>query len=361
MTLAEVHDDRSLQRFMTEPSPALIEAAARIDGPVLVLGGSGKMGPELAATLHRADRDAGVEREVVVASTFSDDATRAALEAGGIRCIRGDLTDPRFLDALPDSRQVVYMLGFKFGSGTDWRRAFHVNSIVPYLVGERFSDANIVVFSSTNPYAGVDYVPAGPADTERGATAIGPPLAGGSREDTEVQPHGVYGWSIVAREASFATTAARHGGQRICNYRLSYAQHLCYGVLRDLADMVHRGAPVSLAVPAVNLISQRDAVDVALRCLEHCANPPWTVNVSGPGHRVAGIVSALGSALGREPELAGGEGGTAPLIDDTLCRTTFGEPRDGVEELIAAVAGWVERGGASWDKPTLFGSVDHRY
>ncbi len=353
MTLAEVHDDRSLQRFMTEPSAALTEAAARIDGPVLVLGGSGKMGPELAATLRRADRAAGVEREVVVASTFSDDATRAELEAGGIRCIRGDLTDPGFLDALPDSGQVVYMLGFKFGSGTDWRRAFHVNSIVPYLVGERFGDANIVVFSSTNPYAGVDYVP--------GAADVGPPLAGGSREDAEVQPHGVYGWSIVAREASFATTAARHGGQRICNYRLSYAQHLCYGVLRDLADMVHRGAPISLAVPAVNLISQRDAVDVALRCLEHCANPPWTVNVSGPGHRVAGIVSALGAALGREPELAGGEGGAAPLIDDGLCRTTFGEPRDGVGELIAAVAGWVERGGASWDKPTLFGSVDHRY
>ena len=172
------------------------------------------------------------------------------------------------------------------------------------------------MFSSTNPYAGVEYAPGEPAGAERGAS-VGPPLAGGSRENTEVQPHGVYGWSIVAREASFATTAARHGGQRICNYRLSYAQHLCYGVLRDLADMIHRGAPISLAVPAVNLISQRDAVDVALRCLEHCANPPWTVNVSGPGHRVAGIVSALGAALGREPELAGGEGRTAPLIDDS--------------------------------------------
>ena len=364
MTLAEIHDDRSLQRSMTEPSPALAEAVARIDGPVLVLGGSGKMGPELAVTLRRADRAAGIEREVVVASTFSDDATRAALEAGGIRCIRGDLTDPGFLDALPDSRQIVYMLGFKFGSGTDWRRAFHINSIVPYLVGERFSDANIVVFSSTNPYAGVDYGPvarATPDGEERGATAAGPPLAGGNHEDAEVQPHGVYGWSIVAREASFATTAARHGGQRICNYRLSYAQHLCYGVLRDLADMIHRGEPISRAVPAVNLISQRDAVDVALRCLEHCANPPWTVNVSGPGHRVAGIVSALGVALGREPVLAGSEGGTAPLIDDTLCRTRFGEPRDGVDELIAAVAGWVDRGGASWNKPTLFGSVDRRY
>ena len=360
MTLAEVHDDRSLQRFMTEPSPALTEAAARIDGPVLVLGGSGKMGPELAATLRRADREAGVDRDVVVASTFSDDAIRAALEADGVRCVRGDLTDPGFLDALPDSRQIVYMLGFKFGSGTDWRRAFHVNSIVPYLVGERFGDANIVVFSSTNPYAGVDYAAPVPAGVER-TSGVGPPVAGGSRESDALQPEGVYGWSIAAREASFATTASRHPGQRVCNYRLAYAQHLCYGVLRDLADMVHRDSPVSLAVPAVNLISQRDAVDVALRCLEHCANPPWTVNVSGPGHRVAGIVSALGAALGRDPKLAGAEGDTLPLTDDSLCRTTFGPLRDGVGELISAVASWVERGGASWDKPTLFGSVDHRY
>ena len=360
MTLAEIHDDRSLQRFMTEPSPALTAAAARIDGPVLVLGGSGKMGPELAVTLRRADREAGIDRDVVVASTFSDDAIRAALEADGVRCVRGDLTDPGFLDALPDSRQVVYMLGFKFGSGTDWRRAFHVNSIVPYLVGERFGDANIVVFSSTNPYAGVDFVAPAPADVER-TSVLGPCVAGGSRESDALQPEGVYGWSIAAREASFATTASRHARQRICNYRLAYAQHLCYGVLRDLADMVHRDSPVSLAVPAVNLISQRDAIDVALRCLEHCANPPWTVNVSGPGHRVAGIVSALGAALGRDPKLAGAEGDTLPLTDDALCRATFGPLRDGVGELIAAVAGWVERGGASWDKPTLFGSVDHRY
>ena len=347
MTLAEVHDDSSLQRFMTEPSPAMIKAAARIDGPVLILGGSGKMGPELATTLRRADRMAGIERNVVVASTFSDDATRVALETDGVRCVRGDLTDPDFLGTLPQSGRVIYMLGFKFGSGTDWRRAFHINSIVPYLVGERFSDANIVVFSSTNPYAGVEYVPAD--------------LSGGSREDAPLRPQGVYGWSIVAREASFATTATRHSRQRICNYRLSYAQHLCYGVLRDLADMVHRGAPISLAVPAVNLISQRDAIDVALRCLEHGANPPWAVNVSGPGHRVVEIVSALGGALRRAPELVGSEGGTAPLIDDTVCRTTFGRPRDGVGELVAGVARWVERGGASWDKPTLFGSVDHRY
>ena len=243
MTLAEVHDDRSLQRFMTEPSPALTEAAARIDGPVLVLGGSGKMGPELAATLRRADRAAGVERDVVVASTFSDDATRAALEADGIRCIRGDLTDPGFIGALPESRQVVYMLGFKFGSGADWRRAFHVNSIVPYLVGERFCDANIVVFSSTNPYAGVDYVAPGgrPAGNAERPPSDRPWPAAAAKTRSCSRTASTAGRSWRARPPS-PPPPARHAGQRICNYRLSYAQHLCYGVLRDLADMVHRAS-----------------------------------------------------------------------------------------------------------------------
>ena len=347
MTLAEVHDDSSLQRFMTEPSPSLIEAAARIDGPVLILGGSGKMGPELATTLRRADRMAGIERDVVVASTFSDDATRVALETDGVRCVRGDLTDPDSSARCPNPvRSSTCSASSSAAAPTGGGR----------FTSTRSSPTSLANGSATRTSS----CSRRPTPMPVSSTCL-PTCPGGSREDAALQPQGVYGWSIVAREASFATTATRHSRQRICNYRLSYAQHLCYGVLRDLADLVHRGAPISLAVPAVNLISQRDAIDVALRCLEHCANPPWTVSVSGPGHRVVDIVSALGGALRREPELVGGEGDTAPLIDDTLCRTTFGRPRDGVGELIAGVARWVERGGATWDKPTLFGSVDHRY
>ena len=304
---------------------------------------------------------AGINRDVIVASTFSNDATYIALEKDGVRCVPGDFTNPNFINSLPRSSQVIYMLGYKFGSGTDWQRTFHINSIVPYLVGERFSDANIVVFSSTNPYASVQYVPAELFNAEHETSNLKSNLTGGSRENAALQPQGIYGWSIVAREASFANTAAQNSRQRICNYRLSYAQHLCYGVLRDLADMVHNGSPISLAVPATNLISQRDAIDVALRSLEHCANPPWTINVSGTGYRVTEITYALGDALQRTPMLVGSEGNEVPLIDDTLCRTTFGQPRDGVDELIAGVARWVESGGASWDKPTLFGSVNHQY
>ena len=346
MTLAEVHDERSLASCMSEPSAALVAAAGRMAGRVLILGGSGKMGPELAAMLRRADQAAGVEREVVVASTFSSDTAREQLTRLGVRCLRADLTDPDQIAALPDAPHVIYMLGFKFGSGTDHRRAFHINGIVPYLVGGRYPESAIVVFSSTNPYARVPY---------------GDGSVAGSREQDPLGPHGVYGWSIVARESAFATTGLAHPGQRICNYRLAYAQHLCYGVLRDLADMIVRGEPISLAVPAVNLISQRDAIDYALRSLEHAGNPAWTVNVAGPTHRLTDIAASLGRRLGREPHLVGDEGDSAPIADDRRCRAALGEPRDSVDELIAAVARWVRAGGANWDKPTMFGSVSRAY
>ena len=348
---------------MTEPSPALVEAAGRLPGRVLILGGSGKMGPELAATLRRADQAAGVERDVVVASTFSSDATRSdatrsdatrrRLTGLGVSCLRADLTDPDQIRRLPHAPLVIYMLGFKFGSDADHRRAFHVNGIVPYLIGRRYARSRIVVFSSTNPYA---MVPCG----SDGVGDVGGAIAG-SREEDPPAPSGVYGWSVIARESAFATTALADPQQRVCILRLAYAQHLCYGVLRDLADMVARGDPISLAVPAVNLISQRDAIDYALRSLERCANPGWTINVAGPACRVTDLIAGLGRRLEREPRPAGEPGERAPIADDRRCRRALGEPRDGVEAMVDAVAAWVRRGGESWGKPTRFGNVERSY
>ena len=282
-------------------------------------------------TLRRADLAAGVRRDIAVASTFSDRVTRAELEESGIRCLTGDLSDPAVLAALPEAAHVIYLLGFKFGSGSDWRRAFHVNGIVPYLVGERYPEASIVALSSTNPYPQVRW----------------PQQAAGSGESTELDPVGVYGWSIVARESAFATTALRHPRQRVSLIRLSYAQHFAYGVIRDLAAMVWEGEPISRQVPAANLVSQRDAIDYTLLSMERSANPPWVVNIAGPALRVADLAERLGRVLGRRARLADAEGEAAVLADDRLCRATFGEPRDPVAELEEPIARWVMAGGLS--------------
>ncbi len=97
-----------------------------------------------------------------------------------------------------------------------------------------------------------------------------------------LDPKGIYGWSIVARESSFIITAKRHPAQSSCFYRLTYAQHLAYGVIVDLAKYILEGKEISLSIPYVNLVSQRDANDRAIRALEICSNPPSILNVCGP-------------------------------------------------------------------------------
>jgi nucleoside-diphosphate-sugar epimerase len=332
---------------------------------MVVLGGSGKMGKELVGLVKRADQAHGIQREITVASTFSNPASNdlADFKKMGVRCLKGDLSDEAFLASVPDAPNVVYMMGFKFGSSDDWRRAFHLNSVVPYLVGQKYAQSRIVIFSSGNPYP---------------HTAVD---SGGSVETDVLEPLGVYGWSIVARESSFRTTAMLNSLQKICLYRLMYAQHLAYGVLVDLANMVLSDEPISLAMPAVNLVSQRDANEVAIRCLERCDNPPWILdanevairclercdnppwilNVAGPAWPVRRIVERLGDGLGKRPNITESESQNALLANDARCLEALGEYRDTCEEMIDAAARWVKKGGVSWNKPTHFGKVNHDY
>jgi len=80
MRLAEINDAGSLSTVMTEPTESLLAAAASLEGPLLIVGGSGKMGPELARTLKRADQQAGTSRDITVAATFGSDGAREQLE-----------------------------------------------------------------------------------------------------------------------------------------------------------------------------------------------------------------------------------------------------------------------------------------
>jgi hypothetical protein len=244
-----------------------------------------------------------------------------------------------FLGGLPDAENVIYMPGFKFGSSDNWEKAVQVNCILPYLVGEQFRNSRIVVFSSANPYAF--------ASLE----------SGGSREGDALDPKGIYGWSIVARESAFAITAKRHPAQSLCFYRLAYAQHLAYGVLVDLAKSILEGKEISVSVPYVNLVSQRDANDRAIRALEICSNPPSILNVSGPVFSVRNI----GEMLGKKPLLVGEEPKLSLVINDEFCLKRFGSYRDAVEDIMAAAVNWVNNNREYWGKPTKFGEVKREY
>ena len=329
---------------MTTPSEGLVQSLAKLGtDDMMILGGSGKMGKELVGLVQNSDRSNGNSRSIMVASTFSNAEDQRDLEELGVTCHKGDLSDEKFLNSLPEAPYVVYMMGFKFGSSGDWRRSFQMNSVVPYLVGQKYCNSSIVVFSSANPY---------PHTSRHGS---------GAKETDALSPVGIYGWSIVARESSFHTTALQNPNQKISIYRLMYAQHLQYGVLVDLARMINNDEPISLDMPAVNLISQRDANEVALKSFEKCNKEGWIVNAAGPVWPVRTIVRLLSEYLGKEPSLIGTEAEEALLADDSLARSTFGAYQDTSQEMIKAAAIWVGNGGDYWNKPTQFGRVKHDY
>lgn len=345
MKIQDIKNQDELWNFMTTPSDGLIKSVEKIKGRIIILGGSGKMGKELVGLIKNADKLIGNEREIIVASTFSNPASTDIEDFNkmGVQCLKGDLSNEFFLEALPDAPYIVYMMGFKFGSSKDWRRAFHLNSVVPYLIGQKYKNSSIVVFSSGNPYP----------HTSR--------FGKGCSEQDELFPVGIYGWSIIARESSFKTTAMFSNNQKISIYRLMYAQHLSYGVLVDLARMVLNEEPISLSMPAVNLISQRDANEAAIRSFEQCSDEGWTFNVAGSIWQVRDIVEKIGSVLNIKPIIVDEEPEMALLANDELCRHTFGEYRDNCEEFIEAAAIWVKNNGSYWNKPTHFGKIRHDY
>jgi hypothetical protein len=343
MKISEVKNEQQLWDFMTDPSEKLIDSTGRLEGSLMVLGGNGKMGKELIGLIRNADGKNGRDREITVVDLSFNEEDQALFESMGVSTIQGDLTNEAFITSLPDAPLVTYMMGFKFGSSGDWRKAFHLNSIVPYLVGRKFSDSRIVVFSSGNPY---------PHTSRQGS---------GCLETDILSPVGIYGWNIVARESSFQTSALQHPNQKICLYRLMYAQHLSYGVLIDLAGMVNNNEPISLAMPAVNLVSQRDANEVAIMAFDQCSNDPWKINVAGPIFPVRDLVEEFGKLLGKKPNIVDSEPEEALLANDAMCIVTFGPYRDQPEDMIGAAANWVKSGGKSWGKPTYFGKVKHDY
>jgi len=343
--ITDVTNVDDLREFMTTPTDALVKMMAGLAGDVMVLGCGGKVGPELVETLMRANRQAGARRTFYGVDLFPDGSPVQPdrFEALGAKVVKGDLTSSAFIASLPDAPNIIYMVGFKFGSSKNYRATWHINAILPYLIGARFGSSRIVVFSSTNPYPHL------------------PPASGGAKEEDDLDPTGVYGWSIVARESAFLTTQIQSPAQKLLFYRLAYAQHLGYGVLVDLARMIQKGETISLSVPAVNVMSQRDAIDVAVRSLQLAANPGVPLNCAGPVWLVRDVAARMSKILGKQPVYAADEGTTAFLANDAKCRSLLGEYRDAPEDLITAAANWVKRGGEYWDKPTMFGRADHKY
>lgn len=338
-----IENVEQLESLLSEPTPALIETLAKLDGDLLVLGVAGKMGPTLARMAKLAFDAAGKKRQVIGVARFSNPAHQQSLERWGIRTIRCNLLDDVALAKLPDAPNIVYMAGMKFGATGNEPLTWAMNSFLPGMVCRRFPQSRIAAFSTGNIYG------------------LAPVTRGGSVESDAPNPVGDYAMSCLGRERIFEHFS-KCQGTPVCLLRLNYACELRYGVLVDMAQRIASGQPVDLTMGNFNVIWQGDANAMALASLAHVASPASILNISGPETlSVRRVCQQLAGLMGKEVRFEGMESGNALLSNGQLGHRLFGYPRIAADQLLRWVAQWVNSGGASLDKPTHFETRSGKY
>lgn len=337
-TLDELDDE------LSRPTGGVLDTLRQIDGDVVVLGAGGKMGPTVARMLRRGFQEIGQpHRRVIAVSRFSSGEAAAALQRFGVETIAGDLLDRRFVAGLPDVANVLFMAGQKFGTSGAPELTWAMNTLVPAHVAERFAAARVVVFSTGCVYPLM-------------------PLEGpGAKEGDPLTPPGEYANSCVGRERLFEHFA-RQNGMRALFFRLCYSVELRYGVLIDVARSVLEGRPVDVSMGVVNVIWQRDASARAIQSLLHAASPPVPLNVTGMERvSIRDLAARFGRRFQKAPIMTGEERPTAWVWDASRSYKLFGPPSVSLDEMIEATADWLERGGATIDKPTHFEVRDGQF
>lgn len=325
-----------LEDLLSEPTEAAVGALAALKGDLIILGVAGKMGPTLARMAVRASERAGVRRRVIGVARFSEAGIEARLQAQSIETIGCDLLDPSQLDALPDAPNVVFMAGMKFGATGQEGRTWAMNCWLPGMVCRKYRRSRIVAFSTGNVYG------------------LTPLVLGGSLEDDPLRPVGEYAQSCVGRERLFEHFS-RANDIPMSLLRLNYATEMRYGVLVDLAQQVRLDRPVDVSMGHVNALWQADANAMALASFAHVGVPPAVFNLAGPELlSVRRIAAEFAQRFGRSPVIEGTESSDALLSNAQRAHRLFGYPRVGAGQLMAWIADWLERGGATLGKPTHF-------
>lgn len=330
-----------LRDSLSTPSPEVVESLARGEGDIMLLGVGGKIGPELAVMARRALDLAGSPARVIGVARGLPDDTDLYLKRAGVLVERADLMTG--LHRLPDASRIIYLAGRKFGTSGAEHGTWALNSYLPGRVMERFPHSRVVAFSTGNVYPLV------------------PVTSGGADEDTPPGPVGEYAASCLGRER-IIEHFSRANGTPAAIVRLNYAVEARYGVLLELATAVHRGAPVDLATGNVNVVWQGDVNTTTLRLFEHCAAPPYVLNVAGPETAsVRWLARQLAARLGTEARFTGTEEPTALLSNAARWAALFGHPTVPLHRLLDLTADWVRSGAAVHGKDTHFQEREGRY
>jgi nucleoside-diphosphate-sugar epimerase len=335
--------EEDVDRRLTTPSPGLVHDLADLDGDLLVLGAGGKLGPSLVGLAVNALRAGGNGARVLAVSRYSDPASRDRIEAAGGVPVSADMLSPADVAALPDARNIVYLIGAKFGTRDNAGGTWVTNSFLPGVIMQRFQHSRISALSTGNVYPFVDVD------------------SGGSVESDALDPVGEYAMSCLGRErvlSYFSETMATP----LSLIRLNYAVETRYGVLMDLAETIARRQPVDVTTGFVNIIWQGYANEVILRSLTRASAPPFALNVAGEARlQVAWLAQALGERLGVPVEFTGSPATTALLSDASLCTSLFGEPEVGLDELLDMTAAWMKAALPRLGKPTKFQIRDGKF
>lgn len=337
MRLEDISSEVELDELLSQPDEELVAMMRRLDGDIIILGIGGKMGVTLGRMAVQAIEAAGVKKRVIGVSRFGDPAKRAYLEDCGIATISCDLLDRQAVQQLPDTANVIFMAGRKFGTGGSEELTWAMNTLVPGNVGEKFSNSRIVAFSTGCVYPLVTVA------------------EGGCTETTFPAPVGEYAQSCLGRERVFAYYA-KHFNIPVTLYRLNYAIDLRYGVLHDIATRIWQDEKVDNSVGAFNVIWQGDANRRALRCLEYCNAPTATImNITGTETiTVSYAAEKMAEVMGKDVHYTGEPGSYCYLNNAAHSFAIFGYPEITLDEMLLAQAKWVMSGQPSLGKPTHF-------
>lgn len=328
-----------LEELLTRPGDATVAALARLDGDLMILGAAGKMGPTLARMARRAMAAAGLRREVIAVAR----RPMPDLDQCGIRTLACDLMDLEAVRSLPQTPNVIFMAGRKFGSTGAESLTWMTNVIVPDHVASTFRGSRIASFSTGCVYPVLDV------------------KSGGASEQTPPGPVGEYAQSCLGRERVFDYYSEFHG-EKVVHIRLNYSVEMRYGVLVDIAGKVWNEESVDVTTGYANVIWQGDACNQILRSLELAASPALILNVTGPETlSVRQVALEFGRLLGKPVRFTGEENGRAYLSNATRANSLFGNPAVPLGRIIEWTADWIRRGGERLAKPTHFETQDGKY
>ncbi len=325
-----------LDNLLSTPTPGALSALASLEGDLVLLGAGGKMGPSLARMARRAFDATNSRHRVIAVSRFGNPEVQARLHSWGVETVRHDLFDVDGLAALPESANVVWMTGFKFGSTGRESEAWALNAWVPGAICRRYRSSRLVVFSTGNVYG------------------LTPVAGGGSVEGDPLRPTGEYAQSCLGRER-IVEYFSRALGIPVVLLRLNYACEPRYGVLADVARKVLAGEPIDLAMGHFNALWQGDANAWALQAFTCTSTPPRVLNLAGPELlSVRRVAEEFGRLLEKSPLFQGVEQPDAILSNSQEAVRRFGYPRVGVRQMVEWIAHWMRAGGPTFDKPTHF-------